>query len=81
MVSPVGVLDSVLDENFIRRRKMTASELALIPTKSTRHIHLKEREDGIGQMLRDLEMLARIDGCIAAAWALEFLTEIKSANT
>lgn len=56
---------------------MTAEELAKIPTTSTKHMAYEERVDGIRQMLTDLNDLARIDGCIAAAWAAEFLEELK----
>lgn len=45
--------------------------LALIDLPSTRHLSFQERRQGISVMLSDLERLATIDGCIAAAWALE----------
>ena len=41
--------------------------------KSTRHMGEEERLDGTRQMIRDLEEMAHNDGCIAAAWALEFI--------
>lgn len=47
--------------------------LAKSPTESTKHMGTEEREEGILTMLRDLELLARKDGCVAAAWALEFI--------
>lgn len=43
------------------------------PTSSTAHMSHGERLDGVCQMLSDLERLAKEDGCIAAAWALEKL--------
>lgn len=33
----------------------------------------EERAKSISVMLSDLEMLARRDGCIAAAWAMEMI--------
>lgn len=44
---------------------------------STRHMDRDEREAAIGQMLADLFLLAKNDGCIAAAWAYEFCTNLK----
>ncbi len=44
---------------------------------STRHMSQGEREDAIGQMLADLWMLAKNDGCIAAAWAYELCVNLK----
>ena len=52
-----------------------ASRLMFIPTTSTRHMWHEERRDVIRQMLADLERLAVEDGCLAAAWALEFVSE------
>jgi len=49
-----------------------AHQLAKMPTRSTAHMVDWEREEGIQQMLADLQELARRDGCIAAAWAVEF---------
>lgn len=57
-------------DNEIRLAAMACAER---PTKSTAHMSLDEREAGIGQMLRDLHRLATEDGCIAAAWAFEYL--------
>lgn len=54
----------------------TAELLSEPPTKSTAHMSHGERLDGIQQMLADLERLARQDGCIAAAWALEKLIAV-----
>lgn len=51
-----------------------AERLAYYPTKSTAHMSHEERVDGIAQMLADLDCMAKNDGCIAAAWALEFVT-------
>ena len=51
-----------------------AERLAKSPTKSTAHMAMSERTDGIRQMLLDLYKLADRDGCIAAAWAYEVLT-------
>ena len=50
-----------------------AQTLAKMPTASTRDMHMADRCNGIHQMLCDLNQLARKDGCIAAAWALEFV--------
>lgn len=61
-----------LDENQLT----VAKALAAVPTKSTAHMELQERTDGINQMLEDLAMLAAKDGCIAAAWALEKLIAV-----
>lgn len=47
------------------------------PTTSTKYMTKQERLDGIATMLDDLERLAKEDGCVAAGWALEFLTEIE----
>jgi hypothetical protein len=47
--------------------------LAVNATESTAHMELSERKEGIAQMLRDLYRLAREDGCVSAAWALEYL--------
>lgn len=44
---------------------------------SNRDMSKKQRIDGTRQMVRDLERLAVNDGCIAAAWALEY---IKAGN-
>lgn len=52
-----------------------ADRLMMIPTTSTRHMWHEERRGGILQMLMDLEALAHRDGCIAAAWALEYICE------
>ena len=41
--------------------------------ESTQHMSNGERAQGIEQMLRDLLELARNDGCVAAAWAYEFI--------
>lgn len=47
--------------------------LTSVDRPSTRHMGQEEREAAIGQMLVDLWMLAKNDGCIAAAWAFEFV--------
>ncbi len=60
---------------------MTAAELANVPTKSTVSMHYEDRLVGIEQMLADLNRLATEDGCIAAAWAAEFLEELTVAST
>lgn len=49
--------------------------LAKYPTKSTKHMEEDERAEGIEQMLKDLLALAHNDGCIAAAWTVEWLGE------
>lgn len=53
----------------------TARRIAQRPTKSTAHMNEPERRSGIFQMLADLDQLAKRDGCVAAAWALEYLQE------
>ena len=59
---------------------MTTEDIAEIlakhPTTLTRDMHIVDRFNGIHQMLCDLNQLAREDGCIAAAWALEFVSMI-----
>jgi hypothetical protein len=50
-----------------------AERLEKIPTPSTKHIDETERGNGIATMLSDLRLLAENNGCIAAAWALEFI--------
>lgn len=50
-----------------------AAKLASVRTKSTAHMETGERASCIGTMLDDLEQLARSDGCIAAAWAIEIM--------
>ncbi len=52
-----------------------ATKLAEKPTTSTNSMDLLDRQSGIEQMLEDLHQLATADGCIAAAWALEYLKE------
>lgn len=55
--------------------KATAESIADIDLPSMRHITDRdERIAGCRQMLEDLERLAKSDGCIAAAWALEVIT-------
>jgi hypothetical protein len=49
-----------------------ARQLAQRPTPSNRHMEHLERAKCIRVMLEDLHLLASRDGCIAAAWALEF---------
>lgn len=49
--------------------------LADKPTTSTKTMCREDRANGIRQMLEDLQMLAKNDGCIAAAWAFEFIDE------
>ena len=53
-----------------------AEILAKLPTASTKAMHIVDRCNGIHQMLCDLNQLARKDGCIAAAWALEFVSMV-----
>jgi len=53
-----------------------AEILAKVPTQSTKAMHIVDRCNGIHQMLCDLNQLARQDGCIAAAWALEFVAMV-----
>jgi hypothetical protein len=63
----------------IRRRNLTLSEKQILRVsqrvipKSCKHMSEQERLDGTRQMIRDLERLAIDDGCIAAAWALDFI--------
>jgi len=53
-----------------------AQTLAKMPTASTKSMDITDRSNGIYQMLCDLNQLARKDGCIAAAWALEFVSHV-----
>ena len=53
-----------------------AEILARKPTPSTKSMHIVDRCNGVHQMLMDLQELAKRDGCIAAAWALEFAVMI-----
>jgi hypothetical protein len=53
-----------------------AEILARMPTQSTKAMHILDRFNGIHQMLLDLNEMARSDGCIAAAWALEFVSMV-----
>lgn len=53
--------------------RFNAEVLAWPPTESTKHLGHGDRVRGIEQMLHDLERLAKDDGCVAAAWALEKL--------
>lgn len=53
-----------------------AEILAKMPTASTKAMHIVDRFNGIDQMLKDLQELAKSDGCIAAAWAFEFVSMI-----
>lgn len=63
------------DINPTARARELAEILAEPATTSTRHMEHSERVDGIAQMLADLDALAKKDGCIAAAWVVEFLDE------
>lgn len=60
-------------------RNLTMSETQVlrvcqrIVPKSCKHMTEAERLDGTRQMIRDLERLAIDDGCVAAAWALDFI--------
>ncbi len=58
----------------------SAELLSEPPTKSTVHMSHGERLDGVQQMLADLERLAKEDGCIAAAWALEKLLAMSKVS-
>jgi hypothetical protein len=42
-----------------------------LPFPSTQGMSKEDRIAGVKQMLFDLSDLARIDGCVAAAWAIE----------
>jgi hypothetical protein len=53
-----------------------AEILAKTPTASTNTMHITDRFNGIHQMLLDLNELAKRDGCMAAAWALEFVSMV-----
>ncbi len=61
---------------------LTEKQISLISKRvippSTAHMSDGEREAGTHQMIRDLESLAYADGCIAAAWALEFIWSVTS---
>lgn len=54
-----------------------ASGLANYSTESMQSMCREDRVNAIAQMLADLYMLATKDGCVAAAWALEFLGGVK----
>lgn len=54
-------------------------QMAAMVSPSTARMDPEERADGVRQMLEDLTMLARRDGCVAAAWALEVLLADKPA--
>ena len=45
-------------------------------TKQFRHMTNEEYSAGVAQMILDLYDLATKDGCIAAAWSLELLSEL-----
>jgi hypothetical protein len=51
-----------------------AEIIAKKPTESTKAMRIVDRFNGIHQMLCDLNQLASKDGCIAAGWALEFVS-------
>jgi hypothetical protein len=53
-----------------------AEILAKHPTASTQSMRIVDRLNGIHKMLGDLNQLAGKDGCIAAAWALEFVSMV-----
>lgn len=44
--------------------------------RCTKHMDEIDRLNGTRQMIRDLERLAEDDGCIAAAWALDFIASV-----
>jgi hypothetical protein len=50
-------------------------KLAHQPTKSTKDMDWESRCEGIRQMLVDLHQMASKDGCVAAAWAVEWFSE------
>lgn len=50
--------------------------LAAIDTPSTKGMHIEDRRAGIETLMDDLMLLAKNDGCIAAAWAHETLLAI-----
>lgn len=62
-----------MDKNFT---DSMIEALADIPIPSTEYMCQEDKCGGVAQMIDDLETLARKDGCIAAAWALEVLREI-----
>lgn len=68
-----GIPTMDMDTNNVRR--LAAEDLALRPTRSCRHMDREECADAMEVMLGDLERLAKNDGCIAAAWALEYVME------
>jgi len=63
----------------IRRRNLTLSEKQVLRVaqrtipKSCKHMSEQERIDWTRQMIRDLGRLALDDGCVAAAWAIDFI--------
>jgi len=50
---------------------MDIDKLAKLYTPSVRGMSHEDRVAGITQMIADLQRLAKDDGCVAAAWALE----------
>jgi hypothetical protein len=54
--------------------------LSRVSTESTHYMTVEERSYGIAVMLGDLNRLAREDGCIAAAWALEMIDKLASEH-
>lgn len=70
-------IQSQLDADPTLKRNVETERVAMLlatyPTPSTKHMGEEERADGISQMLCDLDQLASSDGCIAAAWASEFV--------
>jgi len=68
-----------LNQEELNEEELNAVKvLASIEIPTTRYMGDEEKRDGVEQMLRDLRQLARQDGCIAAAWAVEVLRAIAS---
>jgi len=53
-------------------REEVINRLAKHPPDCYLNMAEVEYGDGVSTMLSDLEMLAKKDGCVAAAWALKF---------
>ncbi len=53
-----------------------ARAISEIELPSTKHLSPDDKLEGTCQMLDDLERLAEEDGCIAAAWAIEWVKAV-----
>ncbi|MBE9193871.1 hypothetical protein IQ219_00675 [Synechocystis sp. LEGE 06083] len=55
-------------------------EIAKLPLNSFKGMEMEDRINGTSQMVSDLERLAIVDGCIAAAFALDLINVIANLN-